>query len=419
MKKKVFVIIGLILVAIIVIAGIFGITIYKKNNVTKKENIIGSKILEPDRIVFRNDNDQYFQFKKGENKYQDIINIIEKNIRSYQTDGKSISDEEIDNIHSKSYIEFDYKTASKNYLIQLEKSDDEAVIKMATTGGNVVCKKIKNLSKIKQELQKASEQEQAYTLDYKEYISRNVLQSMEYKYMQQFKEVTWKIHQVVINNMEDYEKYSAMCKLAIDGEINEETFKNNTVVLTVSLLPKITPKVSIGNIKYTYERLDNVFGTYFCHVLVVSNIVNVDCIYNTDLSELNDKITQDNFKVEYDDSVQNMEDVFMKDYDEFLTEYNSSTSEITLDQAKEIAEKGFKEAERICGSYEESTQKVTTQNVKPNNFFTRKYSEGDKTYNKSIEAYVFTRVDDMDLNGVEVYVDKKTGKIIGGGAFGD
>ncbi len=419
MKKKVFVIIGLILVAIIVIAGIFGITIYKKNNVTKKENIIGSKILEPDRIVFRNDNDQYFQFKKGENKYQDIINIIEKNIRSYQTDGKSISDEEIDNIHSKSYIEFDYKTASKNYLIQLEKSDDEAVIKMATTGGNVVCKKIRNLSKVKKELQKSSEQEQAYTLDYKEYVSRNVLQSMEYKDMQQFKEVTWKIHQAIINNIEDYEKYKEMCKIAIDGEINEETFKNNTVILTVSLLPKITLKVNVGNIKYTYGRMDNVLGTYTCHVLVVSNIVNTDCIYNTDLSEINDRIEQDNFKVKYDDSVQNLEAVFMKNYDEFLTEYNSSTSKITLDQAKEIAEKGFKEAERICGSYEESTQKVTTQNVKPNNFFTRKYSEGYKNYDKSIEAYVFTRVDDMDLNGVEVYVDKKTGKIIGGGAFGD
>ncbi len=84
-----------------------------------------------------------------------------------------------------------------------------------------------------------------------------------------------------------------------------------------------------------------------------------------------------------------------------------------------MAEKGFEEAKRICGTYDKNTQKIKEETVIPNNFFTRKISERDEQYSEKIDAYVFTRIDDMELNGVQVYVDKKTGKIIGGGAFGD
>lgn len=84
-----------------------------------------------------------------------------------------------------------------------------------------------------------------------------------------------------------------------------------------------------------------------------------------------------------------------------------------------IAEKGFEETKRICGAYDKSTQVITEEKVIPNNFFTRKISERDNQYSEKIDTYVFTRVDDMELNGVKVYVDKKTGKIIGGAAFGD
>ena len=60
---------------------------------------------------------------------------------------------------------------------------------------------------------------------------------------------------------------------------------------------------------------------------------------------------------------------------------------------------------------------ITKEDVR---YFTyEKMTEGDKVYNQSVEVYVFRRVDDMDLNGVQIYVDKKLGKIIGGGAFGD
>ena len=37
----------------------------------------------------------------------------------------------------------------------------------------------------------------------------------------------------------------------------------------------------------------------------------------------------------------------------------------------------------------------------------------------NVEAYCFTRVDDLNLNGLTVYIDVKLGKVIGAHAFGD
>lgn len=276
------------------------------------------------------------------------------------------------------------------------------------------------MNSIKSKLEKLSKGEKSYKLEYKEMISRNTLQYLEYKYTQQFKEIKFGTYQVQIKDMEQYEKFKAMCNLAFDEEIAKDIFSDNVVILTVSLLPKINVKVSVGNIKYTYDRLENMYGEYTSHLLIVSKIVNTDCIYNKDLTELETQIKNDEWEVEYNKETENLDqEIFVTDFEEFIKKYQNASTSITEEQAKQIAKQGFEEAERVVGKFEESTQEVTTRTVKPNNFFTRKISEGDKTYDAKIEVYVFTRVDDMDLNGVEIYVDKKLGKIIGGGAFGD
>ena len=176
---------------------------------------------------------------------------------------------------------------------------------------------------------------------------------------------------------------------------------------------------TIGIFYITYSRDEAYYGNKV-HLLVVSRLVNTDCIYNTDLSEIESKIDYDNMKVEYNNSVSNIDkEVFVTNYDEFLEEYKKSNSEITQTEAEEIAEKGFEEAERICGGYEKSTQTVKKTTELANNFFSSNIDQGPVTYSDKIEVYAFTRVDDMDLNGVTIYVDTKLGKIIGGAAFGD
>jgi len=420
MKKKVVVtIISLILVAVIMVLGIFSIAIYK-NQRDSEEIIIGNQIIKPDRIVYRDENGKYYEYIKESEKYNKIIKMLTQEITSYVNEGETLKEEALNEIKKTNCIEFDYKTISKNYIIQLEKNDNKSVIRLTDSGGKVVTKQIKDINKIKRELKEISKDTKSYELNYKSLISRNLVQNFEYKYIQQFKEIKFGIYQIKIEGIEEYERFKEMCQIVIDEEITEDTFLENDVILTVSLLPKIDVKVNIGNIKYTYNKLENINGQYTSHILIVNKIVNTDCIYNTDLTEIEAQIQRDDFEVKYDDKSENLkEEVFVKDFDKFLTEYHESQSQITANQAEEISEKGFEEAERICGKYEKSTQKVSSAKKRCNNFFTRKYSETDKVYGEPIEVYVITRTDDMDLNGVEIYIDKKLGKIIGGGAFGD
>lgn len=419
-KTKIIIIILLSLIAIGLITALFVIQWivpnYQEENTT---NIFAKNIIAPDRIVYRNKNGQYFQFAKDTEKYNQIKASIENAVMNYNESGNTLSEEEIDTIHEKSFIEFDYETASKNYLIPLEENDEANMIKLGNTGGIIVSSNLRNLENIITVVEEQSKNETAYELQYKEMLSRNTINSMEYRYLQQFKEINYKIHQVKIQDMESYELYKQMCNLAFDEEINEEIFRNNDLILTVSLVPKITVKVNIGNIQYTYENMSDVDYQYTAHVLIVSKIVNTDCIYNTDLTEINNKIEMENFETEFDEQVDNLDtQIFVKDFDSFYQEYQNATGEISQEQAEEIAEIGFEEAKRVVGEYDKETQECREIEVTPNNFFTRKYREGDKTEPYTVQGYVFSRQDEMG-NGVQVYVDKKLGKIVGASAFGD
>ena len=129
--KKVVVVVSLILLGILLVCGVFGFAYYsleKKNGV----DAIGKEIILPDRIVYRNENGEYFEFLKDSEDYRQVLDLLKNSIGDYSESGQTVSDDEIDKIHSKSLIEFDYKTVSKNYIIPLEDNkDDKAIIKLA------------------------------------------------------------------------------------------------------------------------------------------------------------------------------------------------------------------------------------------------------------------------------------------------
>ena len=419
MKKrtKIIVILILCLIAVCLISALFIVPYIQQNQ--EYDNTFAENIIDPDRIVYKDEEGKYYQFEKGTEQYNELKYTIAKSVTNYNESGNTLTDEDIDKIHEKSFIEFDYETASKNYIIPLEENEEKSMIKLGTTGGMVVTTKLKNFNNIKKIANKVSEGQPIYELRYQEMISRNTITTMEYKYLQQFKEINYKIHQVKIENIEDYEKYKEMCNLAFDEEITAETFVDNDLILTISLVPKITVKVSIGNIKYTYEQMNDVAYQYTAHLLIVSKIVNTDCIYNTDLTEVDSKVALDEFKTKYDEAVENIDrETFVTNFNEFYNQYQASTNTITQEKAEEIAEKGFKEAERVVGSYDKSTQMCEEMEANPNNFFTRKTDERDETAQYKVDVYSFLREDDMG-NGVRIYVDKRLGKIIGASAFGD
>ena len=419
-KTKIIIIIILTLIAVGLIAGLFITQYYTPTAVNQNsKNIFAKNIIDPDRIVYRNVDGKYYQFTKGTDAYNQIKEAIQKSVSNYNESGNTLSEEEIDSIHQKSFIEFDYETASKNYIIPLEENENANMIKLGNTGGIVVSNSLSDLKEISAVAKEQSQNQTAYDLSYKEMLSRNTIDSIEYKYLQQFKEINYKIHQVKIQDIETYELYKEMCNLAFDEEIDENIFQDNDLILTVSLVPKITVKVNIGNIQYTYENMNDVDYQYTAHLLSVSKIVNTDCIYNTDLTEINNKIEMGNFESEFDEQVDNLNtQIFVKDFDSFYQEYQKATGEISQERAAEIAEIGFEEAKRVVGEYDKETQECREIEVTPNNFFTRKYNEGDRTEPYTVQGYAFSRKDEMG-NGVQIYVDKKLGKIVGASAFGD
>ena len=419
MKKrtKIIVILILCLIAVCLISALFIVPYIEQNQ--EYDNTFAENIIDPDRIVYKDNEGKYYQFKKGTEQYNELKYTLAKSVTNYNESGNTLTDEDIDKIHEKSFIEFDYETASKNYIIPLEENEGKNMIKLGTTGGMVVTTNLKNFNSIIKIAEKVSEGQPTYELKYKEMISRNKIETMEYKYLQQFKEINYKIHQVKIQNMEDYEKYKEMCNLAFDEEITEETFRDNDLILTISLVPKITVKVSIGNIKYTYEQMDDVNYQYTAHLLIVSKIVNTDCIYNTDLTEVDSQVALDELNTKYDEAVENLDtNIFVTDFDEFYQEYQASTNTITQEEAEKIAEKGFEEAERVVGNYDKTTEKCEETEVYPNNFFTRKIEERDETEPYKVQVYSFIREDEIG-NGVRINVDKRLGKIVGASAFGD
>lgn len=416
--KKVCIISLLIIIAVALIAGLFVFSYKESNN--SQTVILGDEIILPDRIVYKNSNNEYFEFLKNSNEYNAIIELIGGSLKNYNENGDIISQDTVDTIHGETFLEFDYKTASKNYIIPFGDTLKNEMVKLSDTGGKICSTNLKNVNKIKNELDnKLTLGQKSYSLDYKEYISKNQF-ILDYKYTSQFKNINYKIYQVKIQDMKTYERYQEMCQLAFDDPITEELFNNYDLILTVSMVPKITVKVSVGNIRYTYDNVPNTYGAqYIAHLLVVSKIVNTDCIYNTDLSTVDQQASIDESRTNYDEKVDNLdENVFVKDFDSFYNEYTNSSSSITEDQATEIANTAFDEASRIAGTYDKNTQTCKIQNVHPNNFFTRKSSETDSVSPNEVTAYCFSREDDMG-NGVTVYIDNKLGKVIGGSAFGD
>ena len=120
----------LILIAIFVTAKIQTDNMYFSTDKELKDSIVGNKIKNPDRIVYKNEKNEYFEFKNDTKSYSQIKALLSNIIEEYDENGDTLTQEEIDEIHQKNFIEFDYKTASQNYIIQLSENNNQAVIKL-------------------------------------------------------------------------------------------------------------------------------------------------------------------------------------------------------------------------------------------------------------------------------------------------
>lgn len=402
-------------------------TIYYNNKEEKfkeiSKNVYSENIKNPDRIIYKPSNeDKYYEILPNEELYNQIIQTISENIGELNKK-EEISQERIDEIHKdNSYLEFDYNRESKNYIIPIN-AENIGVIKLKSEGGTILNSRIKHTRYLKRYIDKyiKENERKSYTMNTnQEYVSKNVVEIFPYRYKQEFKEIDYTVYQKIITNWEDYELYKAMCQLEFDELLPEDIFDDNVLVLTMSMPSKVSVKISIGNLKYTYDSDENsIYSGYRAHLLKVSKIVNTNCIYNTNLVLQKQEEARAKFNEEYNSKVDSIDtDVFVTNFEEYTSAVNTDIL-VSASKAKEIAEKAFEEAARIAGEYDKSTQTMKKEYVYANNFFTAKYTDSPRNYrSKKIQSYVFTREDEMG-NGISIYVDVNTGKVIGGKAFGD
>lgn len=273
----------LIILTIIIFGGIYIYNDALDRSLNKNTGEIErTKVFEdPDRIIYKKD-DKYYQFTKGEEKYNEILNEINQRIYS-SFDGVVLSEEKIDKIQEEDYIEFDYNQISKNNIIPLEE-DNIGMIKRFDEGGQIINNNLQNKKELENKLEKIIKDEKEYTMNQEDYLSKNKIDNIS---QNNISELTYKkedTYTKIIQNEEEYNKFITEYNVNIDKQINKDILENNNIIALITPYEIEDIKCKIGSITYNLkgEKDYNIVQEnieYNVNILIVSKIINEKCIY--------------------------------------------------------------------------------------------------------------------------------------------
>lgn len=400
------------IIYLIIIAFVcYGIFYVHKMEIPNDNKVAYNKpdILRPDRMIYKNRNNEYIIINSGTNEYEQIYLELYDRIYKF-IDGKVYSEDEISNMQDKgSFIEFDYNTKSKNFVFMFDEKEI-GIIRRSFGSGQVSQIRLENVEQLVKEIDNLTKNNlYRYSFDRTQnYTSENTLEAVAKDLG--LSEVKGDIYQRVIENEENlYNEILSKLNFKSKQELPKVDFNKQSVIITVSKFEIDNIKQNIGNVKYEYgKKLDK----YIVNLLVVSKVVNVNCIYNN----INNTLL---WEESHNQAIDNIDTtIFLQDFENYAPVNNEV--KITETQAKEIAEKGFEETIYSNGMRVNNaiSETIKVEEVCANNYFTRRYDEPDEVYTKiKRKCYIVQREDVMKC-GVAIYVDVTTGLIIGGYAFG-
>jgi len=227
--------------------------------------------LVPDRIIYKNSKNEYFIITPSDSEFDIIFTEISNRIESVK-DGEVLDDKTIANIKQEgSFVELDYNTKSKNRIFPLEQ-ENIAMINMFDKGGQVKKTSISEKEKLIKKLDKITKRLDTYEFEKNNYFISNSKLINIPQYLD-FKEKDTGIYQLVITNEEDYGAALQYTNYENSTRVN---FLKENVVMTISKYEINSIEENVGNIKYQFSyKLDS----YKVSVLIVSKVVNVNCIY--------------------------------------------------------------------------------------------------------------------------------------------
>ena len=280
-----------ILIGIVIISGL-AYTIYlaqtnsieQKNEKAKEEQIESSKYFaDPERIIYKiKDENKYYIFRKGEDEYKEIIKQFYKSVTS-KTDGVKLTQEEIDKIKStEMFIEFDYNKVSKDFVFPLD-VNGKNMIAMQEEGGQVYQPELYFVDKIKETINKNIENRDSYQMEpAKTYTGKTEYYKVESNEVSTLEKYDDNLYYAEIGNYEAYKLSTRSFKTDLVEEnmkIDEETFKNNNVIVSISKYNIEEVKCNVGNIQFTFNGKVEKNASYKIYVTVVSKVPNIHCVY--------------------------------------------------------------------------------------------------------------------------------------------
>ena len=145
----------------IILLSILALIIFAIYQVEKKQELeeneelgkVGQDLTleQPDRIIYKNKNGNYYIMLRGTTEYSKIYSELYN--RTYKPiEGKVYSENEIAELQYKgSFVELDYNTRSKNYVYMLEEKEI-GIIRRFTDSGQVIKTTLDNVSDLMKKL---------------------------------------------------------------------------------------------------------------------------------------------------------------------------------------------------------------------------------------------------------------------------
>ncbi len=234
----------------------------------------------PDRIVYKIKNeDKYYVYESSREDYNELINQLTKCVDGVG-EGEKLSQDNIRKIEEEeNYIELDYNTISKNYIIAFQKKNYN-VIKRTDEGGIVIKNNIKykeNLEKLlaKQTLNK----EECYgMLDNKEYRITEPIYYQVPSWSNELKKYEQGIYSVRLGTKQALENFKANNNINMTQDIPEEQFKKTNVIATITKYQIDKIETRIGGVTLYFKGMEKT-GEYYVNLFCLSKAININCIY--------------------------------------------------------------------------------------------------------------------------------------------
>ena len=257
----------------------------EQKNASLLANADETVLPSPDRIIYKNEKNEYVILYPDTKEYAQIYSeLYNRTINTIE--GKVFSEEEIAKMQEEgSFIEFDYDTKSKNFVFMLEEKEI-GIIKRFSDSGQVIKTSLTDLDSLIQTIDELTKDKEKYEFNKEyNYISENKLNELPSNLG--FPQVRVGIYQKIIkSNQDNYKEILTTLNFKTNQELPDINFDKQTLIITISQYEITSVNQNVGNIKYKFGDLSN---EYTVNVLVVSKIVNINCIYyNTnDNSSLN------------------------------------------------------------------------------------------------------------------------------------